>query len=96
MPDKEFIDTNVLVYAYDQHDPAKHTQAQQVLLSGIENESAILSAQVLGEFFNVVTRRIPNPLSAEEAEAVIDLICILPVVGLSLPIGNTGLRIGTP
>ena len=80
MPDREFIDTNVLVYAYDQHDLAKHTQAQQILLSGIENESIVLSVQVLGEFFNVVTRRIPNPLSAEEAEAVVDLICILPVV----------------
>lgn len=80
MSDREFIDTNVLVYAYDRHIPAKQEQAQQILLSGIENESAVLSAQVLGEFFNVVTRRIQNPPSAEEAEAVIDLIGILPVV----------------
>ena len=80
MSDREFIDTNVLVYAYDRHIPAKQEQAQQILLSGIENESAVLSTQVLGEFFNVVTRRIQNPPSAEEAEAVIDLIGILPVV----------------
>ena len=80
MSDKEFIDTNVLVYAYDRHDLAKHARAQEMVQRGIENESAVLSVQVLGEFFNVVTRRIPNPLSVEEAETVIDLLSILQVV----------------
>lgn len=80
MSDKEFIDTNVLVYAYDRHDLAKHARAQEIVQRGIENESAVLSVQVLGEFFNVVTRRIPNPLSVEEAETVIDLLSILQVV----------------
>ena len=90
MPDREFIDTNVLIYAYDRHVPAKHIQAQKILLSGIENESAVLSVQVLREFFNVVTRRIPNPLSAEEAEAVIDLICVLPVVEVDVALVRRG------
>ncbi len=82
MPDREFIDTNVLVYAYDRHDPAKHSQAQELLTRGIENETAVLSVQVLSEFFMVVTRRIPNPLSIEEVEEVMDLVRILPVVEL--------------
>ena len=70
----------MLVYAYDRHDLTKHTRAQEIVQRGIENESAVLSVQVLGEFFNVVTKRIPNPLSPAEAEAVIDLVCILEVV----------------
>ena len=37
---------------------------------------------MLGEFFNVVTRRIPNPLSVEEAEEVIHRVVVLPVVEL--------------
>ena len=68
MPDRQFIDTNILVYAYDSTDPAKQAQARQILKSGITEETAVLSAQVLGEFFTVVTSRIPVPLTAEEAE----------------------------
>ena len=30
----------------------------------------VISVQVLGEFFSTITKRIPNPLSAEEAETV--------------------------
>ena len=84
MPDREFIDTNILVYAYDRHDPTKHSKAQELLTNGIENETAVLSAQVLSEFFTVVTSRIPNPLSIEQAEEAIDLFAILPVVELDL------------
>ena len=84
MPDREFIDTNILVYAYDRHDLAKHSKAQELLTNGIENETAVLSAQVLSEFFTVVTSRIPNPLSIEQAEEAIDLFAILLVVELDL------------
>ena len=84
MPDREFIDTNILVYAYDLHDPAKHSKAQKLLTNGIENETAVLSAQVISEFFTVITSRIPNPLSIEQAEEAIDLFAILPVVELDL------------
>ena len=84
MPDREFIDTNILVYAYDRRDPVKQSRAQKLLINGIENETAVLSTQVLGEFFTVVTKRIPNPLAIEEAEEAIDLFGILPVVELDL------------
>ena len=84
MPAREFIDTNVLVYACDRHDPRKHARAQEILSTRLEDESAVVSVQVLGEFFNVVTRRIPNPLSISEAEDVLDLITILPVVEVDL------------
>ena len=84
MSDREFIDTNILVNAYDRHDPAKHSKAQELLTNGIENETAVLSAQVISEFFTVVTSRIPKPLSIEEAEEAIDLFSILPVVELDL------------
>jgi predicted nucleic acid-binding protein len=80
MSDKHFLDTNILVYAYDSSDPEKQATAQKLLTQGIEQEDAVLSAQVLGEFFVVVTRRIKEPLSPEQAEQVIDLLSILPVV----------------
>ncbi len=84
MLDKTFIDTNILVYAYDTDEPIKQARAQEILKRGIEEETAILSVQVVGEFFTVVTRRIPNPLSIDEAEEVLNLLSILPIIDLDL------------
>ena len=80
MSGSTFIDNNVLVYACDTYDPAKQDRAQQILRDGIAEENAALSAQVLGEFITVVTRRIPMPLSVEEAEHVLNFLSILPAV----------------
>ena len=84
MSDKVFLDTNILVYAYDESESEKQTTAQALLTRGIEREEAVLSTQVLSEFFVVVTRRIKAPLSANQAEQVIDLLSILPVVEVDL------------
>ena len=84
MLDRTFIDTNVLVYAYDRDDPIKQSQAMQLLGEGIEEQTAVVSAQVLGEFFNTVTRKIPDRLSAEEAQEAVDAISSLQVVALDL------------
>ncbi len=84
MPDRNFIDTNILVYAYDSADPAKQEHARHILRSGITEETAVLSAQVLGEFFTVATSRISEPLSAEEAEEVLGILSVLPVVEIDL------------
>ena len=84
MPARSFMDTNVLVYAYDRRDVSKRSQAQELLTTGIEDETAVISVQVLGEFFTVVTQRIQNPLSTEEAREAVNLIGILPVMALDL------------
>ena len=68
MNDRVFLDTNILVYAYDQHDPKKQTKAQGLLTDGIKQENLFLSVQVLGEFFNVVTRHIPQPMPPRRSQ----------------------------
>ena len=82
MPNRDFFDSNILIYAADRSEPEKQFQARRLLHSAIENETGTLSVQVLGEFFSVVTKRIPNPLSVEEAEAIIERTAVLPVVEL--------------
>ena len=77
---KDFFDTNTLVYAYDRHDPAKRTRALNLMADAMASEKGVVSAQVLSEFFNTVTRRIPNPLTGQEAQEVVTQIAILPVV----------------
>jgi predicted nucleic acid-binding protein len=62
------VDTNVLVYAYDPRDGDKQKRAITVLERLETNQMGALSAQVLGEFFVVVTRKIPSPLTEAEAE----------------------------
>ncbi len=73
-----FIDTNVLVYAYDSRDPHKQQIAADVLLHA--SEPIALSAQVLSEFYVTVTRKLAQPLSPEQAAAEINLLSKLPVV----------------
>ena len=54
----EFLDTNLLVYAHDDSDPVKSTQATSLILSLAEAGTGVISTQVLGEFFQVVTRKL--------------------------------------
>jgi predicted nucleic acid-binding protein len=84
MSDRNFLDTNILVYAYDKSEPEKQTKAQNLLTGGIEQEHSVLSVQVLGEFFNVVTRHIPQPMKSNEALEIIDMLGILPVQEIDL------------
>lgn len=71
MTDKVFIDTNVLVYAYDISAKKKHEVAVSVIENLWYSDTGILSSQVLSEFFVVVTRKIPNPLSVNIAKSII-------------------------
>jgi predicted nucleic acid-binding protein len=59
-----------------------------LLTSGIEQESLFLSVQVLVEFFNVVTRHIPQPMSPDEAKEIINTLSILPVQEIDLAMVN--------
>ena len=81
---RDFLDTNILVYMYDRRDPEKQARAFEVTGNAIANGTGVVSAQVLGEFFNTVTRRVPNPISAEVAEDAISLFARMLVVELDL------------
>jgi predicted nucleic acid-binding protein len=62
------VDTNVLVYAYDPTDEDKRDRAIEVLEFLGTRQLGSLSAQILGEFFVTVTRKIPTPMTEAEAE----------------------------
>ena len=92
MSDRAFLDTNILVYAYDQHEPQKQKKAQGLLTDGIKRENLFLSVQVLGEFFNIVTRHIPQPMSSDDAQEIISTISILPVQEIDLTMVNRAIE----
>jgi predicted nucleic acid-binding protein len=61
-----FLDTNVLVYPHDRREPERGDAAIAVLDSLAACGDAAVSTQVLGEFFWVVTRRLPDPLTTAQ------------------------------
>lgn len=66
-PDRQFIDTNVLVYAFDATAGSKNNRARDLLEDLWSNGGGCLSIQVLQEFFATVTGRISRPLAHDEA-----------------------------
>ena len=83
---RDFFDANILIYAYDRRDPVKQARAFDLVSEAIAEGTGVLSAQVLGEFFNTVTWKITNRIPVEVAEEAVDLFATLPVVALDLGI----------
>ncbi len=63
---KVFVDTNVLVYAYDRSEPEKQPQALTVLNHLVTTKTGVISTQVMAEFFVTVTQKITPPLTVDE------------------------------
>lgn len=69
--DLTFVDTNVLVYAYDADAGARHQAARLQLEALWQNQSGLMSTQVLQEFYVTVTRKLSRPLPRRTAREVI-------------------------
>lgn len=65
------LDANVLVYAQDKREVEKQRTAVDVLSRLVPSGLVVVSTQVLGEFYAISTRKIPRPLSDEEAAVVV-------------------------
>jgi predicted nucleic acid-binding protein len=69
---REFIDTNILVYAYNSAAGGKQVKAQTLLTDLWNSGNGCLSVQVFQEFYTVVTRKISEPLATENAVLIIE------------------------
>ena len=65
--EREFVDANVLVYAFDSSAGLKRKAAAELVQRLWDTGTGCLSVQVLQEFFVTVTRKVPQPLSIDEA-----------------------------
>jgi len=70
----EFIDTNIFIYLFDETDEHKRNIADQLIRSALKTRSACISHQVVQETLNVVTRKLPFPMSAENAQRFLEQI----------------------
>ncbi|MDO8879482.1 MAG: PIN domain-containing protein [Coriobacteriia bacterium] len=61
------VDTNVLIYAFDDDEQDKRLRALRVLDSLVRDARGAVSAQVLAEFYSVLSRRFRHRLTSEVA-----------------------------
>ncbi len=59
---KVFLDTNIIIYAYDVSAGDKHEVARKIMGDLWDSGLGVISTQVLQEFFVNVTQKIPKPL----------------------------------
>lgn len=67
--DRDFFDTNVLIYAVAKNDP-RAAKAEALLASG-----GMVSVQSLNEFVSVARRKLA--MSWKEVKAFVDIVCVL-------------------
>ena len=84
--DKVFLDTNIVVYAYDISAGKKHDVAANLMIDLWNTGLGVISTQVLQEFFVIVTKKIPNPLTIHKAKEIIKDLLTWDVV---IPNGDT-------
>jgi predicted nucleic acid-binding protein len=69
---KVFVDSNVLIYAYDTDSERKRLTAQRILLDLWQERAGALSMQVLQEFYVNSTRKLASPLSKDKARSIVN------------------------
>lgn len=65
MSDRVFIDTNVLVYAFDLKNPQKQATAKKLLKAFFDKDGYFISTQIVNEFCYAALRKFSPPLKNE-------------------------------
>ena len=68
---RQFVDTNVLVYAHDTSAGAKHQRAKALIQDLWERQAGCLSVQVLQELYVTLTGKVAQPPPEETALQII-------------------------
>ena len=79
MSGPDFLDTNILVYAYAPGDTRKQKIAQGIVGKALSGEG-VASLQVMGEFAATLLHKVARPLSPEEVLIALDALGALRLV----------------
>ena len=71
MADKFFVDTNILVYAYDRSSGRKHQKAKTVVEELWRSAGGVVSTQVLQELAANLRRKCTPPLGTDDTRQLI-------------------------
>ena len=84
-PQRAFVDTNVLVYAFAGDDPRRSAIARELLDRLMAARVFGTSTQVLQELFVTLTQKGSRTVDAKEALANLDLLAQFPVFQVDYP-----------
>ena len=73
MSGPDFLDTNVLVYAYDASDPAKQRIAQDLVRRAVAGEM-VISTQVLAEFAATLLHKLSPAARPADVSSILDVL----------------------
>jgi predicted nucleic acid-binding protein len=74
MKDRFFLDTNIFAYSFDSGASAKQKRARDLIVHGIKTRKAVVSYQVVQEFFNLALRKFSRPMNVAEAEQYLQTV----------------------
>ncbi|MEW6200836.1 MAG: PIN domain-containing protein [bacterium] len=95
MKDKIFLDTNIIVYAFDRSaQESKSARCAELLIESAENGCGVISTQVCQEFIFVVTRKIQEPISESAAMEIIMSIKGIDIFQVSLLTIRNAIELG--
>ncbi|NER21948.1 MAG: PIN domain-containing protein [Symploca sp. SIO1C2] len=63
-----FLDTNILIYTFDQSQPQKQAISRDLVRDALNNRSGCISYQVIQEFLNVASKKFANSLSVSDCQ----------------------------
>lgn len=69
----EFLDSNILVYAYDDTRPQKQRIARQLVERGLSGE-CVVSTQSFAEFCTTLLHKFSPPFRSDEVLAILDAL----------------------
>jgi len=76
---RDFLDTNILLYAYSPAEPRKQKIADDLVRRAILGE-LVTSTQVLAEFASVLLHKVSPPKTADEVKRILDILAPISVV----------------
>ncbi|HYM11842.1 MAG TPA: PIN domain-containing protein [Bryobacterales bacterium] len=80
-----FVDTNVLVYAFEKGSSPQKAIAQKLVSELLDEDRIRLSTQVLQELFVTLTKKVRRPCSPDEALACLDDLGAWPLFVVDFP-----------
>ncbi len=80
MTSKVFVDTNILVYAYDTQNKIKQRKVRGLLLGLEDSGQGVISTQIVQEFYVTVTKKLMlPPLRAKQIISAFDCFEIVEI-----------------
>jgi predicted nucleic acid-binding protein len=81
MPDRAFLDTNILVYAHDAGSPDKQRKSRELIAQLADSGDGVISTQVLQEFYVAATRKLS--VAPIAAKGVLKTFSVFEIVQIS-------------